>query len=369
MAEAGHLDDSVCWDWARSLNWGIIFIHSDLTVRIENQLGASFLDIGFEEGMVISLADCLPPHSDEYRVLQDMVYAQREFKDTFLLWQTNGSVRHVLLDSYRSRREDGSVSGMRVIAKDLGNFMSLEQRLQQTNRLLTTSKVAAGIAHEIRNPLTTIKGFVQVLDQVLSNLSPQMELSEKNYVDTILSEVERVEYIVTDLLMLANPRRLDKTDCSIKEVLAELAPAVSERAALQGVHFEYSADDIPLLELDKEMIKHALMNLITNALEAMDDETDEEESSGVLRISAQQLNDLVRVDISDSGPGIPYYETDKIFDAFFTTKDGGIGLGLPICQRIVADHDGEIRVSSKGFGTTFSILLPLSASREAHLSS
>ncbi|QQE79374.1 nitrogen regulation protein NR(II) [Alicyclobacillus sp. SO9] len=369
MAEAGHLDDSICWDWARSLNWGVIFIHSDLTVRIENQLGASLLDTGFEEDMVVPLADCLPSHSDEYRVLQDMVYAQREFRDLFLLWQTNGRVRHVLLDSYRIRREDGTVAGMRVIAKDLGNFISLEKRLQQTNRLLTTSKVAAGIAHEIRNPLTTIKGFVQVLDQVISNLPAQMQSSERNYVDTILSEVERVEYIVTDLLMLANPRRLEKTECSIKDLLVELEPVISERTLSQNIQFEYSAEDLPLLELDKEMMKHAMLNLIDNAIEAMADETHGDAAAGILKIHAQRVDDLIRIDISDSGPGIPYYETDKIFDAFFTTKDGGIGLGLPICQRIVSDHDGEIRVSSKGYGTTFSVFLPLSASKAAHLSS
>ena len=240
-----------------------------------------------------------------------------------------------------------------MMMKDLANFTAIEQHMQRTDKLATVGKIAAGIAHEIRNPLTTIKGFLQMMEH---RLKAQEMTAELQYIQVMLSEIERVNSLVSELLLLAKPHRAQKLPCSIGALLGDLNPLIELQALLRGIEYEYSVGDVPLIVADPSLIKQVILNLVKNALEAM-------EEARELRVAVYTSSDhRVQIDVSDTGPGIPYYQIDKIFDAFYTTKEKGTGLGLPICQRIICEHGGEIRVSSKGFGTTFSVLLPVTPS-------
>jgi len=333
-----------------SLNYGAFFLSKSLQLSLHNQLAGRLLNTVSPVGQTFPLAACLPVHSEEYQVLQQMIVSGKEYRDYIVNWEADGRARHVLIDSFTKTDVHGLFLGMHVLMKDLGNFAVLEQKMQKTDKLATMGKVAAGVAHEIRNPLTTIKGFLQMFERRFTDEGRADELA---YTEVMLSDLGRVETLITDLLFLSKPQRVEKYVCSLHTTLEDIRRSVAPEAAKRGVEVQLIVHHLPNLLADGRLLKQAIYNIVQNALEAM-------EGGGTLGIHACTMAGYVQIDVSDTGPGIPYYLMDKIYDAFFTTKEKGAGLGLPICQRILADHGGEIRISSKGFGTTFSLLLPRS---------
>lgn len=338
------------WSWVSLMNAAVVYLDDELNLRICNDQAAELFNASLVPGDIVKLDSCLAPERDEYHVLASIVREHRQLKDTVAVWDTDGRMRHVLIDSFLLTDTAGDLTGVVVSIKDLGNFTSLEQHVQRNEKLATVGKVAAGVAHEIRNPLTTIKGFLQVLTGQAENGSATVE---RSYLDVMLGEISRVDRLVSELLLLSRPGHLTKAPVDLRTVLEEIHIRTRARAMQQGIEIASSLDEVPHVTGDMEMLKQVFLNLIDNALEAMDE-------GGSLTVRLRAGRDDVIVDVMDTGPGIPYYQTDRIFDAFFTTKESGIGLGLPICQRIVQDHGGEIRVSSKGFGATFTVTLPIS---------
>ncbi|MCL6548838.1 MAG: two-component sensor histidine kinase [Alicyclobacillus sp.] len=336
------------------MNLGVLFVSHDLYVSLCNGPARRFVDWWPEdevasEGGAVRLDQCFSEDSEESRLLVQLVRGSRDLSGWLGTWETGGQLRHVLIDT---RRESGPGlrSGVYVVIKDLGDIVALEHQLLRSDKLATVGKMAAGIAHEIRNPLTTVKGFLQVFEQRFA-AAPELS-SELAYTRLMLDEIERVNGLVDELLMLAKPDPGNKQPCSLAELLAELGPLLESESRVRGIQYMCEVSELPPVLLDPALIKQVLLNLARNALEAMED-------GGTLKIRAEAAEPWVRVDVIDTGPGIPFYQFDKIFDTFYTTKQHGTGLGLSICQKIVAEHGGEIRVSSKGYGSTFTILLPL----------
>ncbi|MFD1673571.1 two-component system sensor histidine kinase NtrB [Alicyclobacillus fodiniaquatilis] len=330
------------------LNAAIFYVSKEDEVTLFNDLAADLLGQPKIVGRTVPLANIFMTHSEEYQMLHHVVATECEYRDAIVKWEIGGTVRHVLLDTFTRQSEDGHIQGMYVAMKDLGNFAMLEQQTQRIEKMETIGKLAAGIAHEIRNPLTTVKGFLQVLEH---RLQDGLMDDEVQYVQVMMSEIERVNALVSELLLLSKPHKVAWTTFSMRDLLAELLPWVQSTARDHGVDFGFDiADDIQM-QADRDMIRQLLLHLVRNAIEAMD-------VGGCVNISVKASGEGVEIEITDTGPGIPYYLVDKIFDAFYTTKDTGTGLGLAICQRIVADHGGQIRVSSKGYGTTFTVSLP-----------
>lgn len=333
------------------LNWGVLVLTVDGWVTARNHLAGQLLNAPLPMGQAVLLSQVLDPEGEPHQILTSIVASERDWRDCIVRWQTGDVVRHVLIESYQQRGLAGNTHGVLVTIKDLANLTALEHQLQRSDKLATVGKIAAGIAHEIRNPMTTIQGFLQVLEQRLQAYHLDVETQ---YLHVMLHEVGRVNRLVGELLMLAKPHKMARQPCDLRILLEELAPLLQSEALLQGLEFDCAITDLPLVEVDSAMIKQVILNLAKNGMEAM------EEGKGALRIRAQVSGEWVQMDVSDAGPGIPYFQMDKIFDAFYTTKETGTGLGLPICQRIVADHGGELRISSKGFGTTVSVRLPVS---------
>lgn len=336
------------WFGMDCLNSGVMLISKSLDILVYNDLAGQLLDTRVELGQSMPMARCLREGREEYQILASMVLTEREYRDFVMTWEVNGQIRHVLIDSFVKRDERQACVGLYVLMKDLGNFTVLEQQMQRSDKLATIGKIAAGIAHEIRNPLTTLKGFLQMMDNRFRAKDMSAELG---YTEVMLKEVERVNSLVSELLMLSKPHRVEKALCTVQGLFSEINPLLEAQALLRGIDYITNVQDVPPVYGDPSMLKQVVLNLAKNAMEAM-------ENGGKLCIEVESRDDSVVIHVSDSGPGIPYYQMDKIFDAFFTTKEKGTGLGLPICQRIIADHGGEIRVSSKGFGSTFSVLLP-----------
>ena len=266
-------------------------------------------------------------------------------------WTNDNHRYELLVDANSLQDESGKTVGAFVLFKDITNLRSYEQKIERNERLAMIGQIAAGTAHEIRNPLTSIKGFLQMFLQSFSESGMDRE---KTYTEIMLTEINRINSLVSEFLLLSKPRDVQYSIVDLNTVFEEILPIVESQALLYGIDVKFlSRGSLPLVVGDNELLKQVFINICKNGIEAMGEQ-------GTLQIAhhIDQDGDKMSIDIHDTGPGIPLYIIDKIFDPFFTTKEEGTGLGLSVCQKIIHDLGGQIRVSSKGYGTTFHILLP-----------
>ena len=206
--------------------------------------------------------------------------------------------------------------------------------------------VAASIAHEIRNPLTAIKGFLKLAYQgamKLDDIYPILDL-----------EINRIETIASELMFLGKPARSEIKETNIGKILLDVYTLMQSQANLDNVVINLDTYGDHLITLcNVDQIKQVFINLVKNAIEAMD-------NGGIINMEAKLDGKWVVVTITDNGKGIPDEIKNKLGEPFYTTKEKGTGLGLVICYNIIAEHKGKIDfVSEDGMGTTFTIQLPL----------
>ncbi|WP_373233203.1 nitrogen regulation protein NR(II) [Cohnella sp.] len=273
------------------------------------------------------------------------------FRNRLLNWTLHNHTHELMLDG-EVLEYNGVIAGAFILFRDVSHLIMLEEQIRRSDRLKTIGQIAAGTAHEIRNPLTAIKGFMQLLSKTLA----ERDMSkEQEYVGIVLSEIERVNDLVSDFLLLSKPKKMKRMAIRIDVVLQEILPIIRNEAHLHNVIIQYypNQESLPIL-VDKELLKQVFLNLGKNAIEAM-------EGGGTLIIREQSQPDQagkIAVEISDTGMGIPASELEKVFDPFFTTKPQGTGLGLSVCQRIVHDLGGSIEVASDKNGSRFTVRLP-----------
>jgi signal transduction histidine kinase len=238
--------------------------------------------------------------------------------------------------------------------RHLRKMEEMEDRVQLAERLSSLGHLAAGVAHEIRNPLNAIGMGLQRLKR---EFLPQDESKKEEYLsftELILKEIRRVNEIVEQFLTLSRPFQLNLRVSSLQELLKNLIALFQEEAFSQGMNLQTEMDpDLPLIKMDNERLTQAFINIMKNGMQAMG-------QGGILRVETHSLNDHVEVVISDSGSGIPPEQMEKIFNYYYTTKDKGVGLGLPIAHRIIEAHGGQLKVESRvGFGTKVTVVLPI----------
>jgi signal transduction histidine kinase len=237
--------------------------------------------------------------------------------------------------------------------RHLRKIKEMEDRIQLAERLSSLGQLAAGVAHEIRNPLNAIGMGLQRLKR---EFLPQDESKKEEYIsftELILKEIRRVNEIIEEFLTLSRPFQLNLKISSLQELLEHLITLFQEEASSQGINLQTEIDSgLPFIKMDSERLTQAFINIMKNGIEAM-------EQGGVLHIEAHCSKDRVEVTISDSGSGIPSDQMGKIFNYYYTTKEKGVGLGLPIAHRIIEAHDGQLKVESQvGVGTKVTVLLP-----------
>ncbi|MDC0762368.1 HAMP domain-containing protein [Brevibacillus sp. HB1.4B] len=231
---------------------------------------------------------------------------------------------------------------------DITEQEQIQEYLNQSEKLAMVGQLAAGAAHEIRNPLTVIYGFIQLLEQRLSNQERDLY-----YLPLILQEIERVNRIVTELLMLSKPSKPDYREVALTGVVHSILPLMNAEAMLHGIQIVDRCDPNIRIHVDVEQLKQILLNLMKNSIEAMKD-------GGVLSIESRLDDQAVHIHVTDTGEGISQEYLVRIFDPFFSLKEDGTGLGLPISRRMVENHGGDLHVNSKlGKGTEIIITLPL----------
>ena len=240
------------------------------------------------------------------------------------------------------------------VRKAIEKTKNLEKRAINSERLAFIGTLAGGLAHEIKNPLSTLNINLQLLQEELESMTGENSKRVYRKTQVLQKEVQRLEQILNDFLRFARGQKLELKDHDINEILDEVADFVTPEIKQKKILILKSYDaDLPQCHLDSNLIKQAILNIIINAEQAM-------ENGGELMIRTSKDKKYIQIDITDTGPGIPKDIIDKIFQVYFSTKKTGTGLGLPTAKRIIEDHRGTISVQSEeGKGTNFSIRLPI----------
>ena len=239
------------------------------------------------------------------------------------------------------------------VRKAIEKTKNLEKRAINSERLAFIGTLAGGLAHEIKNPLSTLNIYLQLLQEELESMTGENSKRVYMKIQVLQKEVQRLEQILNDFLRFARGQKLELKDHDMNEILDEVADFVTPEIKQKKILILKSYDaDLPQCRLDSNLIKQAILNIIINAEQAM-------ENGGELMIRTSKDKKYIQIDITDTGPGIPKDIIDKIFQVYFSTKKTGTGLGLPTAKRIIEDHRGTISVQSEeGKGTSFSIKLP-----------
>jgi signal transduction histidine kinase len=222
------------------------------------------------------------------------------------------------------------------------------EKIKQTEKLAVVGELAAGVAHEIRNPLTAIKGFVQLIDLKKGPDVPPL------YIETILDELDRIEQIVGEMVVLAKPTLEEKSQVNLATLLEDTVNLMFPQASMKNVEIHLTVEPgMPLIEGVRNQLKQVMINLIKNAIEAL-------EKGGTITIRADYQSEKVLISVADDGEGFGTEILKKLGTPFFTTKKNGTGLGLMTSYRIIQNHAGEISVKSQlDIGTEFRITLPV----------
>lgn len=296
----------------------------------------------------------------DHRILNSGYHTKGFFKE---LWRIIGQ-GNVWKGEIRNKAKDGSYYWVDTtivpflndkgkpyqylaIRNDITERKKSEETLHRQDKLAAVGQLAAGVAHEIRNPLTSMKGYAEFL-----------QLDEKNperieYLDIILDEIERVNSIVEEFMVLAKPKADLLEEKNIVPIIKNVLSLLNFEARKKHVriHFEV-LQEIVQVECDEDRLKQVFLNLVKNGIEAMP-------NGGDLRIKLNLLDNNVQISIQDTGVGIPQDKLKKIGEPFYTTKENGNGLGLMVSFKIIESHNGKIYIESEeNKGTTFNIVLP-----------
>jgi len=334
-----------------SITTGILTVDPDRRITYCNRTGKSILRLETAGCIGKKIDDLFPP---DHFLRSALTVTPQDGADTANITAGDVTVagRTISLNTDALYDQHGQAAGRLAAFEDVTELRQLQKRTQHTDTMTLMGRLAAGIAHEVRNPLGAVKTCAQFLEK-------NSGLDEKNrhFIELILRESNRMEGLISRLLNYARPDERDVQYADINAVIdnaVELAALKANQADVKiGKHY---ASGIPGLFIDEKRLSQALLNLLLNAVDAIG-------GSGTISVATSFAAEprMVRIVIHDTGAGIPKELQEKIFDPFFTTRSGGTGLGLAIVQQIIFEHNGTIAVESlTGEGTAFTIQLPVS---------
>jgi PAS domain S-box-containing protein len=254
--------------------------------------------------------------------------------------------------------ENSLVTGMAVILQDVTESRAQTASAIESEKLNALTLLAAGVAHEIGNPLNSLNIHLQLMERAAAKLPAVAAKQMRQDIGVARTEIARLDRIINQFLRAIRPSRPDLQKTAVNEIVTETLGLLEREIADRDILVERElADGLPKILADRTQLQQAFYNVVRNAVQAM-------RAGGILRICTEHDDAQVSVSFADTGPGIPAEQIGQIFTSYFTTKETGSGLGLMIVQRIVRDHGGTIEVESHaGRGTTFRIKLPVHEKR------
>jgi two-component system sensor histidine kinase PilS (NtrC family) len=330
----------------KSISSGIVTVDEQGRITYLNRSGAEITGLDEQSALGRTLEEAIPPLSE---ALVRTDWPGRQRNETTL---RGADGRERVLGWAAARLAEGA-HGNVIVFQDLTDFRRMEEAMRRADRLAVVGGLAAGLAHEVRNPLAAMCGSIELL-----SASPALGEHERRLMHVVRSEGERLEGLVKDFLAFAKPASPHIASVDAGALVEETTEMFRREAALKGISLTIDALPSVWLSVDANQIKSVLWNLLGNARDAV-------EGGGRIAVRLRRQIGQALLEVEDSGQGIEADDLPRIFDPFFTTKTGGTGLGLAIVHRIVEAHGGRIAVRSEpGRGSTFSVTLPLAAEQE-----
>jgi two-component system sensor histidine kinase HydH len=327
---------------------GLLAIDSDGRIASFNETAESILRLSSPDILWKNHTDVLP---QPFLELVAQLKSGRGFiEEEIECPVTNGVFVPLEVIATFFKEEKGAFLGHVILFRDLSEVKQLKDEIVRSERLASIGRLAAGVAHEIRNPLSSIKGFATYFKERYREIPEDQKAAE-----IMIQEVERMNKVIGQLLEFARPLNIDKKPASLGALVQQSLKMIEADAHGRGIKINTSiSPDMEKAVVDPDKMKQVFLNLYLNAFEAM-------ENGGTLFVELREDGSAgaVRITISDTGTGIKDEDLTRVFDPYFTTKSSGTGLGLAIVHKIVESHGGEVRVESRhGEGTTVTILLP-----------
>ncbi len=326
-----------------SISSGILTIDSTQHITFINPAGEEICGRTFAQLRGKNLREDFPAFSDALSLGQlgrgETVFAHADLSERIL-----GYSLAPLVDPGSPARP-----GFVVVFQDLSNLRRMEESVRRSDRLAAVGQLAAGLAHEIRNPLASMTGSIELLAG-----APQLDANDRRLMKIVLRESERLELLVRDFLTFAKPKQVELARLSLSALVGELLEVFHPTALGAGLTVLREIDEPVFVRGDESLLRQLVWNLLRNAADATP-------SGGSVRVQVRTDKTEAHLIVQDSGAGISAADRGRIFEPFFTTKDGGSGLGLSIVQRTIEAHGGRVELeSSPGRGSTFIVILPLS---------
>lgn len=356
LKEALQKAESLTASILESMESGVLAIDSSGSITTFNQVAERLFSRSREQVIGENYLKAFP--QDEWlisRILRQNTKV-RDFE--FSLKSLSGEEKKLLVSNSGIFNRAGKLQGAISVIHDITELKRLEEESRRSERLSALGSLAAGVAHEIRNPLNAISIAAQRLKNEFT--PSRNEADYESFLVSILSEIKRLDQIVNQFLSLARSQKmhLEPTDAAF--YLAEILKLAKIEADEKNIGLQRKLQDSATVRIDRQEMKKALLNIVLNGIQAMD-------PGGTLTLETHRLaeENRLQIVISDTGKGIPKEDLPRIFLPYFSTKEKGSGLGLAIAHRVVTDHNGKIEVKSEpGKGTTVVITLPMAVSEE-----
>lgn len=345
----------LAWDILASTNQGVITTDCDGRVTSVNPRSKELLGIT-DEWVGRPITEVCGPHRLLAEICAKVQQKGVPITDVDFATRASGHEARLRADCHVLRGSRNEVLGTVMHLRDITERVLTQDRIKRMERFLGLGTLAAGLHHEVRNPLGALSLHVQLLDE---RLNGQADAEVKENLGVLKTEVARIAGVLESFRSYASADRINVEPSDMMPLLRQTAELMRPKADQQGVRIRLVEPEerLPKVQLDPVRFEQVLLNLVINALDELDHQ-------GEIALSAAVEDDHLHIRIADNGPGIPRNIRCQIFDPYFTTKGGGSGMGLALCDKIVQQHDGTIDFESSARGTTFCIALPIDLTDE-----
>lgn len=343
-----YFDDKLLLEY---LPLAVLSVDREGNIKHSNAKAREITGISQETGGSGNIYNLSHDPDNPLALLKQTLEDKRIYREHNFTCYLDGETKYYRLNTFTITGVQEQPAGALLTGCSISEQLLQEGQLSQRGKLAMIGELAAGTAHEIRNPLTSVRGLIQVLGKRFPKGDQALE-----HVKMMLTEIDRINYIIKELLLLARRTSPNLSFASLPAIIDDVLVLLEGQAHCKGINIlrEYN-NQLPLVILDEDQMKQVFLNLATNAIYAMPE-------GGLLTISASflQQEEIIEVKFKDTGMGIVKENMSRIFHPFFTTRAEGTGLGLPVSYQIVDNHGGKLSVESiPGSGSTFTVKIPL----------